>query len=206
MKRINMKMLIITSLVCLLQVLIGLFYYNQLPESIAVHFDVNNNPDNYFSKAAFIFGMPIFMMLIQVFCCVVSDLSDKNKEANKKATNVLKWLIPVLTIVLYIVTIMLALGSTLDIRKVVMFILGAMFIVMGNYTPKTKGLLHMGTKKIADENLERKINRLCGYVFIINGLMFIISTIFNPIVSVCIVGVVIVEAIVLSIYTWLKVK
>lgn len=206
MEKINKKMLIITSLVCLLPILIGMFYYNQLPENVAIHFDVNNNPDNYFPKAVFIFGIPVFMMLIQVFCCITSDLTDKNKEANKKAISVLKWIIPILTIVLYIVTILYALGSTVDIRVIVMFILGAMFIVMGNYTPKTKGLLHMGTKKVTDEKLEKKINRVCGYIFIINGLMFIISTIFNPIVSICVVGLVIIEAIALSIYTWLKIK
>lgn len=206
MEKINKKVLVITSLACLLPILIGLFYYNQLPEQVAIHFDINNNPNNYFSKSVFIFGMPVFMMLIQIFCCVTSDLSDKNKEANKKTTTILKWIIPVLTIVLYIVTIMYALGSTLDIRIIVMFILGIMFIVMGNYTPKTKGMLHLGNKKITDENLERKVNRICGYMFIINGLMFMISTIFNSIVSVGVVGIVIVEAIVLTICTWRKVK
>jgi len=206
MKKINLKTLIVTSLACLLPILIGLVYYNQLPEQVAIHFDVNNNPDNYFSKAAFVFGMPIIMMLIQVFCCLMSDLTDKNKEANKKAMSVFKWIIPMITIVLYIVTILYALGKALDIRVIVMFILGIMFIVMGNYTPKTKGMLHFGTKKITDEELERKVSRICGYMFIINGLMFILSTIFNPIVSISVVGIVIVEAIVLAIYTWSKVK
>lgn len=206
MKKINFKTLIVTSLACLLPILIGLVYYNQLPDQVAIHFDINNNPDNYFSKAAFVFGMPVIMMLIQVFSFLMSDLTDKNKEANKKAMSVFKWIIPMITIVLYIVTILYALGKALDIRVIVMFILGTMFIVMGNYTPKTKGMLHFGTKKIADEELERKVNRISGYILILDGLMCIISTIFNPIVSICVVGLLVVEAIVLAIYTWSKVK
>lgn len=55
MKKINMKSLIITSIVCLLP----------------------------------------------IFCCIVSDLSDKNPEANKKAVTVYKWIIPIITVVLY---------------------------------------------------------------------------------------------------------
>lgn len=58
MKKINFKILFVTCIVCLLPIIIGLVFYNQLPEQIAIHFDINNNPDTFFPKLAFIFGMP----------------------------------------------------------------------------------------------------------------------------------------------------
>ena len=120
MKKINLKNLIITVIVCLLPIIIGVLFYNKLPESVAIHWGINNNPNGYFSKLAFVFGLPIIMAALQIFCCISSDLSDKNPEANKKAVTIFKWIIPILTIVLYIITIMYALGSNLDIRKIVM--------------------------------------------------------------------------------------
>ena len=51
----------------------GLMFYNELPESIAIHWGIDNNPNGYFSKPAFIFGLPIMMLALQVFCCIVSD-------------------------------------------------------------------------------------------------------------------------------------
>ena len=99
MKKINMKSLIITSIICLLPIICGLMFYNELPESVAIHWGIDNNPNGYFSKPAFVFGLPIIMLALQVVCCVISDLSDKNPEANKKAIKVYKWIIPILTVV-----------------------------------------------------------------------------------------------------------
>ena len=151
MKKIDLKMLIITCLACLLPIFLGITFYNQLPEQVAIHFNINNEPDGYFSKPAFVFGMPVIMVAIQAFCCIVSDLDDKNKEANKKALRVIKWIIPIITVILYIVTIIFALGNALDIRRIVMIIIGLELIILGNYTPKTKGYMN-GMKNLNEED------------------------------------------------------
>ena len=173
MKKINVKSLVITSIVCLLPIILGLIFYNALPESVAIHWGINNNPNGYFSKPAFVFGMPMIMVALQIFCCIVSDLSDKNPEANKKAVTVYKWIIPILTIILYIVTIMFALGNNLDIRKIVMILLGILFIISGNYMPKVRNDYYMNSKifwvKNRDEKLVNKAARVTGYMLIIGG-------------------------------------
>lgn len=200
MKKINLKVLIATSLVCLLPIILGVFFYNQLPEQVAIHFDINNTPNGYFSKSAFVFGMPLIMVVLQAFCCIVNDLTDKNPEVNEKAVRAFKWMLPVVTVVLYIVTIIYALGNSLDIRKVVMIIIGIMFIIIGNYSPKTKGMLHMGFKKLEGE-FERKISKILGYTFIINGLLALISILFNTYASIAVILLVIFEAIAVYIYS-----
>ena len=47
MKHIKYKSLIISSLVCILPVFFGIALWNKLPESIPIHFDIYNNPDNF---------------------------------------------------------------------------------------------------------------------------------------------------------------
>ena len=42
MKNINWKIVIITSLVCLLPIVLGIIFYQQLPEQMPVHFNINN--------------------------------------------------------------------------------------------------------------------------------------------------------------------
>ena len=204
MKKINKKMLIITSMICLLPIIIGIGFYNTLPENIAIHFDINNNPDNYFPKAIFVFGMPVIMLIIQVFCCIISDLSDKNPKANKKAITVYKWIIPILSIIIYCVTIMYSTGKAIDIRKIIMCILGIMFIVMGNYLPKTIGSHKF--PKIKDEKIEKKMLRISGYILIINGIFSIISILFKPVVSVALLGLLILETIILFVYAFIASK
>lgn len=208
MKKIKMKSLIITSVVCLLPIICGLIFYNELPERIAIHWGIDNNPNGYFSKPAFVFGMPIIMLALQIFCSIVSDLSDKNPEANKKAVTVYKWLIPIITVVLYIVTIAIALGNSLDIRKIVMILLGVLFIISGNYMPKIRSDYYMNAKifwvKNRDEKLVNKAIKILAYGLIIFGILFILSILFNPIVSIVILIAMLLFCMFIYLYVYIK--
>lgn len=204
MKKINKKMLIITSIACLLPIILGMVLYQQLPEKIAIHFNVNNIPDNYFAKPTFVFGMPIMMLALQIFCCAVTDLTNQHPEANKKTITIYKWIIPILEMALYLVTILYAMGNQLDIRKVVMVLIGILFIIIGNYLPKLKGNTKFA--RIKDENLKEKLTRISGYTLILNGFLCMISILFQTMVSVVAIGIVILEAIILSGYSLVKSK
>lgn len=208
MKKINMKSLISTSIVCLLPIICGLIFYNALPESIAIHWGIDNNPNGYFLKPAFVFGMPIIMVALQVFCCIVSDLSDKNPEANKKAVTVYKWIIPVITVVMYAVTIAIALGNDLDIRKIVMVILGILFIISGNYMPKVRSDYYMNSKvfwvKNRDEKLVNKAMKVTAYGLIGFGILFILSILFNVAVSIAVVIAMILFGLFIYLYVYIK--
>ena len=206
MKKINKKMLIITGIACLLPILLGIVFYSSLPESIAIHFDIENNPNNYFSKPAFVFGMPFIMLGLQVFCCIVSDLADSNPDANKKTVTVYKWIIPILSILLYSVTILYAMGKQIDIRRMVMCILGVMFIVIGNYIPKTSGNSSRNLIKIKDEKLNKKMLRISGYLLILDGILCMGSMLGNSMLSVAVIGITILQVVVLCGYSIVKNK
>ena len=151
MKKINIKNLIITSVMCLLPIICGLIFYDELPKQIAIHLGIDNNPNGYFSKPSFVFCMPIMMLVLQIFCPIVSDLSDKNSEANKKAVTVYKWIIPIITVVLYVVTIAFALENSLDIRRIVMILFGVLFIILGNYMPKARSNYYVTQKYLGSK-------------------------------------------------------
>lgn len=200
MKKIDYKKLMVTVIVCLFPIILGLIFYNELPDKIAIHFDINNNPDNYFSKPLFVFGMPIMMLILQSIMCITNDIKDNYKEVNKKATDVYKWILPVLSVILYIVTIMYSLGSVIDIRKILMLILGILFVTIGNYLPKTKGNNFIRPYKNYNSAYYKKFSRIMGYLYIINGILCIVSILFNQIVSAVLVILIILESIVTGIY------
>ena len=54
---IKWKWLIVTALACLLPILLGLALWDRLPDTMAIHFDINNTPDN--------FGAYPYMLLLQ---------------------------------------------------------------------------------------------------------------------------------------------
>jgi len=47
MKKINYKILLVTCIVTLFPIALGLVFYDSLPNEMAVHFNIKNNPDNY---------------------------------------------------------------------------------------------------------------------------------------------------------------
>ena len=51
MKKINWRILGITCLVTLLPIVLGVIFWQRLPEEIAIHFNIHNEPDNYASKS-----------------------------------------------------------------------------------------------------------------------------------------------------------
>jgi uncharacterized membrane protein len=131
MKCIKWKILIITCFVGLLPIFLGLAVWDSLPEKMAIHFNFYNEPDNFASKGFAVFGLPLIMTLLQIFCCIMSDINAQ-KYARKHFT---KWQIPIVSIILQIVILGYGLGWNIDMRKVAAVIVIIIFLVSGIYIP-----------------------------------------------------------------------
>lgn len=180
MKFIKWKILIISSIICLFPIVLGIILWNELPSQIAIHFDINNNPDNFSSKGLVVFGLPVLVAVLQAVCCIINDINSKKYSENKKIENLTKWIIPVITVILQIVTLGYAVGQNFDIRRIAMLIAGGIFIVTGLCLPK---LDYIKNYNINSEKA-RKINKFIGIQTVIMGILFIISIFFPPIASV----------------------
>lgn len=180
MKFIKWKVLILTSLVCLLPVLLGLVLWNELPDSVAIHFDINNNPDNFASKEFAVFGLPLLMMLLQAVSCFINDINAHKHGERKKFAMVTKWIIPIMTVILQVATFSYALGQNIDIRKIAAIIVGSIFILIGNYLPKFDYIKNYNL----DAEKARKVNRFMGYETVIMGILFLISIFLPPIATI----------------------
>ena len=180
MKFIKWKTLLITSLVCLAPILLGVALWDMLPDTIAIHFDINNNPDNFASKGFVVFVMPALMVLLQAFCCVVNDINAYKHGERVKFERAVKWIIPVVTVILQFVTLGYAMGWAIDIRRVVALIVGVVFIVVGNYLPKLDYVKNYDL----DTEKARKINRFMGFENVIMGILFIVSIFLPPVATI----------------------
>lgn len=180
MRIFKWKTFIITSGVCLLPILLGISLWTKLPVSMAIHFDIYGRPDHYATKEFVVFGLPILMVVLQAICCFINDINVYKYGDRKKFVTVTKWIVPALTVVLQIITLGYGLGWNLDIRKIVAFIVGVIFLVIGNYLPKFDYI------KSYDVSTEKaiKINRFIGYETVVMGLLFFVSIFLPPISSI----------------------
>lgn len=208
MKKINGKILCITCLVCLLPILFGIIFYEKMPEVMPIHFNIHNEADGFASKKFALFGIPIIMTVFQIVCCIISDIKENQNEKKPKFITIIKWIIPILSVIISMITIQISLGNIIDVRRSVMLILGILYIVLGNYMPKTsyeqmKGKMHPMPK---DEKMYRKWMRVMGYTFVIFGLLFLISIAFDTIFSVIVIFAMVVVLFIEVVWMMIKSK
>ena len=196
MKFIKWKALIVTCIVCLLPIILGVVLWGSLPDRMAIHFDMYNNPDNFASKGFVVFGLPALMVVLQIISCLINDINAYHKGPRKKFETVTKWIIPAMSIILQVVTLGYGLGWNIDIRKVAGVIVGSILLVIGNYLPKFDYIKNYNL----DTEKARKINRFIGFETVIMGLLFIISIFMPPIATVFCLVLLIIYAIISVIY------
>lgn len=118
MEKKNKKTLILSVIICLLPMVLGIAFYNRLPEQMLIHFTVNDVPDNYAPKNFALFGIPIIMAIIQAICLIFTSKVNKLKNSEKpKIVKIMEWFIPIVTVLVYIIMIEVPLGSDVYVGK-----------------------------------------------------------------------------------------
>lgn len=206
MKQINWKILMMTSMVCLLPIILGIVFYKQLPEQMPIHFNINNKVDAYASKNFTLFGIPILLTIFQIFCCILSDWKENQEMRKMKFIKIIKWFIPILSIVVSIIVIEVPLGSTVDVRKSISFVIGILFVLTGNYLPKmsyeiAKGKIYPIPK---NEKMYRKMTRMLGRTYVVGGILILFSILFEPIFTVIAIGLLVASTLIESVYYLIK--
>ena len=175
MEKKDKKTIIVSVVICLLPMLLGLAFYDKLPEQMPIHFTINDVPDNYAPKNFALFGIPVIMACVQAIVTISTMTTLKDKEKPKLA-KIMEWFIPVITVSLYIIMVEVPLGSTVYVGKSVCLILGILFMIIGNYIPKMsyevgKVVFH---PMPGNEKYFRKMSKIFGYGFIIIGIILLI--------------------------------
>ena len=196
MKFIKWKILVITSVVCLLPIIMGIAVWDKLPDTMAIHFNVNNVADNFAPKPFVLLGLPAIMVLLQIFCCVVNDVNSHKRGQSVKFEMVSKWIIPVMTVVVQITTIGYSLGWNLDIRRIVTLLVGIIFIALGICIPKLDYVKNM---KLSAQKA-KKINKFIGISMVIMGVLSLVSILLPPIFAIVWLFLVIICSILCMVY------
>ena len=175
----NKKTLVITSLICLLPIIVGALVYKRLPETIATHFDLNGNPDGWSSRAFAVFGLPAILLAVNLLLPFMLRADPKHENMSGALVNITIWTIPVLSLICSGLTLGRALGYDVRIERVLPVFMGVLFILIGNYLPKTKQSYTMGIKlpwTLASEENWNRTHRLAGFLWVLGGVYFIVMS------------------------------
>jgi len=168
------KQIIITSIVILLPIIIGLILWDQLPDTIATHFDANNEPNGWSSKPFAVFGMPVFLLAMHLICifATAADPKMKEKGIQSKIFNMILWIIPLISVLMLSMTYIYSMGVAVDVGTIVICFMSVVFIIIGNYLPKCQQSYTIGIKipwTLESEENWHKTHRFAGFLWMVCG-------------------------------------
>lgn len=198
------KTMIATTIVSLLPILVGVLLWERLPDQIATHFDMNGNPNGWTSKGFTVFGIPIFMTVMQWIGMTATLQDPKKKNMSEKLLRFILWFIPVVNWILVVLCYGYELGYKISEPFWMYGIMGIMFLVVGNYLPKCRQNYTMGIKipwTLHDEENWNHTHRLAGYLWMFAGIIMLANIFLNQ--SWLLVAAMVIVLIVPMIYSYL---
>lgn len=179
MKRWIPIILIITS------VIISIVAYPFMPDQVPTHWNMQGEVDDYSSRLFNAVLMPGIIIFIYI-TLIVTPKIDPKKDNYQKFTG-MYFIIMVATILILIaiqiITTLVALGYDINIPIIISELVGVLFIVVGNYLPRARQNFFVGVKTpwtLMNEVVWDKTHRLSSKVFVLAGIVFMIS-VFLPI-------------------------
>lgn len=205
MLKANKKTLIITSIITILPIFVGVFFWNRLPDVMATHFGVDNTADGFSSKAFAVFGLPLFCLFILWICAFVTAHDPRKKNISPKMFTLVLWIVPIISVFVALIMYPFNLGYQMDTTLFAEVFMGLLFIIIGNYLPKARLNYTIGIKipwTLDNENNWNRTHRLAGYLWMACGLLLIVAALIGLGRTIWILGIFFIMVLIPCIYSY----
>ncbi|MCI1985376.1 MAG: DUF1648 domain-containing protein [Lactobacillus sp.] len=173
--------LLYTLPVILAPLLYGVAVYSRLPERMASHWGFNNQVNGTMARPFVVFGLPLLMVVVQLIIVGATAYASRHGEQAVRAERVLIWIIPVVTVVAYLTTLQINLGQALDLRRIVVLLVAAIFMTVGNYLPTVPAQYQRQPAWLQRRRSPaawRRSTRRLGYAMVGGGGLLLLSLLF----------------------------
>ena len=202
--KVDKKSLFLSVGICLLPILIGVYYYDVLPDQIAVHFNFKGEPDNFVNKTRAIIEIPIFFTVVQIIISLVVDFD----KTPKKGALIIKGITPIISVLVQGGLIAYALDNNFNVSQLIVFVIGTLFIILGNYLPKKEfwGKYNFNLFGLEKGVNEQKVIRAYALLMTFSGVAIFISGFFSSTVALVLIVISATASTVLPFYLVKKYK
>jgi uncharacterized membrane protein len=172
-------------LLAVIGVLMSLAVYSRLPDTIAVHWDLDGNPNGWLPRAIGAFFAPVFLLVLWGLMRLAPRLDPREENYRRFGEAYETMIASVLLLVLATHAIMLAiaLGHHVPVGRLVPALVGALFVVIGNVMPRLRANWWIGVRTpwtLSSDRVWARTHRLAGYSMTIGGLVMIVSGLVLP--------------------------
>ena len=189
----NKKMILFTLVLLLLPIVMGLFLWNQLPDTVVTHWGADNQPDGYSSKASAVIGLPAILLATHLICIIATNIDPKAKNINNKMFSVVIWICPFISIVTCAMVYGYNLGYQFDIGFFSSLLIGVLYIILGNFIPKIKQNYTIGFRipwALNNSDNWYHTHRFGGKCMVIGGIALIVTSPFENVWVLLVVAII----------------
>lgn len=163
--------------IALFPLIVTVFVFGRLPAEIPMHWNIYGEVNAWHPKFPWVFLMPVLGIVITVMATVLPKIDPKkeNYARFKPQYFMIRLMLVVFFAVLHMVIISISLGATfIKVDTIVKFMIGMLFLVLGNLMPKFKQNYFVGIKTpwtLANEVVWAKSHRHGGFVWFVMGFV-----------------------------------
>ena len=177
---------IIQIVIILASVILSVYFYQHFPARVPIHWNVAGEVDGFGSRAFGAFLLPVILVAIYFLFSVLSKIDPRKERYAEfaKVYSIIKTAIMFVLFIVYIITALNSIGYAVSVSFWIPFIIGLLFVVIGNYFGKIRNNYFVGIRTpwtLANEEVWNKTHRLGGKLFVLGGLAMLIMG-FMPVV------------------------
>jgi len=196
----------LTTAICLLPVLAGVLLWHRLPDPMPTHFNAAGEADGWSSRAFGVFFLPGLMVGINLLLHFALSTDPKRQNMSPALRAVSVWTLPVISVLTSALTYGSALGHEMNVQRWAPALVALLFVLIGNYLPKTKQSYTMGIKlpwTLASEENWNRTHRLAGFLWVICGAVMLLVSLLGVWNMAVLLGLPLVMAAVPCVYSYL---
>jgi immunity protein, SdpI family len=156
------------------------YIWNQLPEKVPMHWNINGEIDRYGDKMELILIPILLPLLIYVIFLVIPKIDPKNKlnkMGNKLQT--IKILLTTFMSILALFIIYSVKNQSIDNPNYIVLSIGVLYIILGNYFKTIKANYFIGIRTpwtLENETVWKETHKLGGKMWFIGGIIVVLSS------------------------------
>ena len=179
----------IPLLLVIAAVVLSIVYYPHLPVSMPTHWSASGEPNGYSSRLWGAWMLPLIMAAIWFIMRAIPHIDPRkaNYEKFQGMYDALVILILAFMLLMHLVVLMAATGTPIQMDRIVLPSVGVFIALMGLLIPKAHPNWFVGIRTpwtLTSDLSWEKTHRIGGRLFVILGVLMVLSTLIGPEVAI----------------------
>lgn len=183
--------------------------YSRLPDPIPTHWNLRGEVDGYTPRAWGAWLMPAVVLAMVIILPWLPRIDPRRVNFEKFQSTYDLMIAAVTTLIVLLHVAMLGAGAGWPIRieRVTPFLIGALFILLGNVMPRARPNWFFGVRTpwtLSNDRVWERTHRVTGFTFVIAGLILMATAFLRPSIALPLfIGAIVIASIVPLAYSYL---